>query len=956
MRLRLPQALIAVLLLFALLPAVGRAQSRESLSLDGIWDFATDLDSQGEIEKWYAPDTALPKMPLPGYAAEANGKILVPGIWDNQGYGTATDKVQHNFVGKGWYKRQVEIPATWAGRRVFLIVTGVNRYSKTWVNGRFVGEHIGCVSSKEWDITPFVVPSAPATITIQVDSKQRWEVDSLYGTASLADYMDVPWGGIWGHVLLEARSEAWLSDLFVQPSPSDSSCSASATLNGNVDVPDGTKLQVFDASGKSAAETTIRFEMKPVSGQPIAVTASLPGAALWTPDSPALYTARLSLLKGNDAVDAVEVRFGMRQFTIDGFHILLNGKRLMLRGYGDDHIYPEQMAMPSDKELYLARLRVAKAYGFNFVRNHSAIMPPEYYEACDEVGMIATAEFPICYHTYLPGTGYVWQAHALPGTDPNVAIDTYRREWTASIKRHRNHPSIFAWVRGNELYEPNPLREEFQAIARQYDPSRLYVDSDSVSLQVLDPANDRDTLDFYTVPFNEATNPLDNPAKFQMGPPKKPVISHESGNYITFSRPGLLDEFKHKFKPFWLTAGKAKLAERGLVDEAGQWADKSERLYALCHKFNTEAMRRNPCICGYQWWLLQDYWTTSNGILDHYFRPKSITQEDVLKFNNDVVLLQDGLERTYGAGSRLTVTLLISNYSVDAIQGELAWEISAGGHPVSKDQVASGQIPQGEVVELTRLDMELPQTDSPARLTIAVAFTANERRFVNDWSVWLYPAAINPSLPAVPICADETQLEMLSDWGLKPIPADAAFSEHAVYVVSRLDDRRLLEALDRGACVMLLGEMEPPLKSCPMTFRPSWWRGTVSNQINHSGTFVYDHPVTRAMAPDGWCDDGWLYLIEGGRKYSLETAPTYPHMIIRALPTLEKVEEQSLLFEVAVGEGCLIVSGLNHQGAQGRPENQWILTRLLEYAAEFPEPDTRWPASFLEGKQGTGDR
>ena len=66
MRLRLPQALIAVLLLFALLPAVGRAQSRESLSLDGIWDFATDLDSQGEIEKWYAPDTALPKMPTTG--------------------------------------------------------------------------------------------------------------------------------------------------------------------------------------------------------------------------------------------------------------------------------------------------------------------------------------------------------------------------------------------------------------------------------------------------------------------------------------------------------------------------------------------------------------------------------------------------------------------------------------------------------------------------------------------------------------------------------------------------------------------------------------------------------------------------------------------------------------------------------------------------------------------------
>ena len=48
---------------------------------------------------------------------------------------------------------------------------------------------------------------------------------------------------------------------------------------------------------------------------------------------------------------------------------------------------------------------------------------------------------------------------------------------------------------------------------------------------------------------------------------------------------------------------------------------------------------------GYHWWLFQDYWTTSNGIVDHYFRPKSITKEEVLKINSEVVLLQDGLEQ-----------------------------------------------------------------------------------------------------------------------------------------------------------------------------------------------------------------------------------------------------------------------------------------------------------------------
>ena len=87
-------------------------------------------------------------------------------------------------------------------------------------------------------------------------------------------------------------------------------------------------------------------------------------------------------------LDAVETRFGMRQLRIDGYHILLNGKRLMLRGYGDDHIYPQQMAMPSNKELHLARSRTIKSYGFNHVRHHSTMMPPEYYDACDEVGIL----------------------------------------------------------------------------------------------------------------------------------------------------------------------------------------------------------------------------------------------------------------------------------------------------------------------------------------------------------------------------------------------------------------------------------------------------------------------------------------------------------------------------------------------------------------------------------------
>jgi len=203
-----------------LTPDMGFADSpatREVLSLDGVWNFATDPDGRGEAEKWYLPGAKLPVMPLTGYAPTADGTIRVPGIWDNQGYGTETDKVRHNFVGKGWYQRTVKMPEAWTGKRIFLLVTGVSRYSKIWINEHYLGEHIGYLSVQEHEVTQQAAPGQSIKVTIQVDSKQRWEVDTMFGASSLADYMDVVWGGIWGHVLLEARADAWLSDPFVQP-------------------------------------------------------------------------------------------------------------------------------------------------------------------------------------------------------------------------------------------------------------------------------------------------------------------------------------------------------------------------------------------------------------------------------------------------------------------------------------------------------------------------------------------------------------------------------------------------------------------------------------------------------------------------------------------------------------------------------------------------------------------
>lgn len=136
--------------------------------------------------------------------------------------------------------------------------------------------------------------------------------------------------------------------------------------------------------------------------------------------------------------------------------------------------------------------------------------------------------------------------------------------------------------------------------------------------------------------------------------------------------------------------------------------------------------------------------------------------------------------------------------------------------------------------------------------------------------------------------------------------------------------------------------------------KTTWWKAGDRPEENHTGTFVYDHAITRAITPEGWCDEGWAHLIEGAKKYDLESAPTRPDVIVRALPSMAMVQDEALLFAVGVGKGSLIVSGLNHAKAEGRPENVWLLARIIDYAAALPHPKAVWPVSFFAFSRSSG--
>jgi len=433
----------------------------------------------------------------------------------------------------------------------------------------------------------------------------------------------------------------------------------------------------------------------------------------------------------------------------------------------------------------------------------------------------------------------------------------------------------------------------------------------------------------------------DSPAE-----PPKPVIVHEAGNFGTFPLLDQVEIFEHNIKPFWFVSAREKVANMGLLDEVEDWARNSQHLYYLCHKLNIEDIRKHSYISGHHWWLFQDYWTGSNGLVESYFRPKEhIDPAMVRRFVNDIVLLEDGLQWSYRAGDAVNTTLLVSNFAESPLaEPVLSWKVECDGKTLQENTHAVPSPAQGAVTSLEPCQFTCPEVTGPQLLTLSVSLATSERSVENAWTTWVYPKDISPTLQH-PVYATAEWLDALAPFGAKAILDAESLPADAAYATTTLS-RKLLDAAKSGACLLLLN---PPglLPAANNRFKTTWWLGNARD--SNVGTVVYDNPVTEGLAPEGWCDTGWYRLLEGAQAYLLDDAPARPDILIRGIDVHRLCREKALLLEVRVGEGSIIVSGLNLEDESGNaPEKAWLKARLLEHAASLPRPQAEWPVAYFE--------
>lgn len=947
--------------------------------LDGEWDFKT-IDDFGSLIQ--------------------TGKIKVPGAWDAQGYGKPTEKVHNNFVGVGVYEREIEVPANWEDLDVNIVLEGVSRYAKIWINEKYVGEALGLTGSHRFSAKQFLNFGKTNKIKIAVDSRQRYAFDAMLGAAQMNDYMEIAWGGLYGHVYFEGLPKVRLTDFYVRsnlrPTPNiiaeakiyrpsgkqDSSFFLSAK---EYPTPQLLRVIITDKDGKEVANKTKSLIKKDGLQDVEMVVVEVPNANLWSPENPYLYNVKLQLLdKDANLLHSQSTKTGIREFKIRRNKIYLNHKPIFLAGYGDDHIYPKEFAMPTDKQMYLERLRKIKALGFNHVRHHSTVMPREYFEACDEVGILVNAEFTIGYPWQMPGTE-TWRKMAPNGTDINTPLNFYKSRFAQIVKDMRNHVCIFAWVGGNEFFmgsdqfdRKNSLMSDMKKIVNELDPERIFVDTDGEHAPyILNPANDRNTLDVYYVLFDEwidypkfadkyntekyAIVPKDKVGTvYELGPkhysvdfyhimrcqplagvydglksPLKPTMVHEMANFTTFTRPEVVDYFKgSNFKPFWISKSVEEVKKQGMEKIIDEWATASERQFVRLHKHNVEAVRMNPELAGYHWWLIQDYWTSSGGIFDFGFKlKKGIKPEDITTVNAQTVILQKGLKDSYVKGEKISADIFISDFTGVRKQGKHTATITSKGKELGKIEFSNegfgwnGYSSFGWVGKLENLQRYVSDENSePVEYVVKIESVANGgKTYSNSWRFFIIPEFSAP----LNLYADEGAKDAVPEWWkAKSITDISKIGKDCVMFASSYS-ADVKQALKNGATVVLMPKGNGFLPRYRMSYKSTWWKAGDHEWTNQVGHFVDEKSPFASIAPEKYCAEVMAPLLMESHHFNINALKDKPLNQIRALSSLLMIRDYTCVASGKAFNGTLILSGLSHRKVRNTALNAWALRAML---------------------------
>lgn len=380
-------------------------------TLNGEWRFVFDDDNRGLKEGWSA------RMP------EGSRPIQVPYAYETPSSGIGEEK-EHNIL---WYFKSFTNPQ-W-GQKVLLHFERIDYVFDGWLNGHYLGKHIGGYDAFCRDITDYL-HDGDNLLSIRVyddkdpshlRGKQTYE-------AKPASCFYPPTSGIYGDVWLEEVNSARVQGYDVRGSYDEKK--AYFRLLFTPEAIGETLTIALDYHGKAVAKKDITIS-NIYHEEELAISAK--DFHAWTPAHPCLYDLSLTLKRNEEVSDKVLSYFGVNQVEARGNRLFLNGKKRYLKFVLYQGYNPEG-GLSFTEAQYLKDISLIKAMGFNGVRVHEKVESELFYYLADREGLLTDLELPSAqrYNRF-----------------ENEEIQA---EFGRIVTDHVGHPSLIAYVANNESW------------------------------------------------------------------------------------------------------------------------------------------------------------------------------------------------------------------------------------------------------------------------------------------------------------------------------------------------------------------------------------------------------------------------------------------------------------------------------------------------------------------------
>ena len=446
------------------------------------------------------------------------GRVLLNGVWDIAATGgTLATPPQdgwqpirvphgpwHETVGQfmalgrkwprgkhwAWYRLRFPVPGSWAGSRLMLRFDAVFHLCEAYVNGRFVGRHIGGFDPFKFDISGLVTPGQTAELLCLVhdttytalDKSPRKDQPKGWSSGPnhyvISDAWGARFGGIWQDVSLVAEPPVSVQGVRIMPSYRLKTLKVCTTIDRGgwqgaltmrQDVlMDGQAVQAFASQRLDPAQDAVEQSVQWATPKHWGI-----GGEYGDPAN--LYFLRTRLFaEGQSApVDTHCERFGFREFWIENGQFHLNGKRLPLQGGGT--WYLQESKIPHGHRWFGLRFfPLERGMNVNIERWHRhGDVASEFFDLADELGMLNEPE------------GAYWGCYGVPDIlgyatfDDPVWVENVTRHYQAWVHKHFNHPSIVLWSIENETFtraqRPPGMLDRFLAFGdavNAVDPTR----------------------------------------------------------------------------------------------------------------------------------------------------------------------------------------------------------------------------------------------------------------------------------------------------------------------------------------------------------------------------------------------------------------------------------------------------------------------------------------------------